>query len=308
MQYVAQRVICQTGRLQRASHLRSFSSTTAKEPLILVLDVDETLWRSHVPGVHKHKPPAKFDFKVEINAGGERMTSAPTAWTSSTSSSSQADSETKEQGRQSKTCHVTLRPGLKKFFNWIVERRSQGVLEGPWIFTQGSSRYLNAVIPQIDPDGEVFGDRILTRGACLRMQSPWPWVHKELTQVPCGIGEQARTERVILVENNVMSCLLYPDNGFMVHDWTGDNAFDRELRRVSTVLDDVLSEPSGDYASRLAAITPGHQHFREEMAHLHECILRGLPAGQNKDEAIKDLWWQALKAKKRLLDQQGVRK
>lgn len=164
------------------------------------------------------------------------------------------------------------------------------------------------MIPQLDPEGELFGDRILTRGACVRMETPWPWVHKELSQVACSTGSQVDTKRVILVENNVMSCLLYPDNGLMVHDWTGNNAFDRELRRVSTILDEVLAAPSADYASRLASLTPGHEHFCQELAHLHDCIKRGPPAGKQKDEAIKDVWWQAVRTKRRLLDQQGVKR
>merc|ERR1719498_1713718 len=118
------------------------------------------------------------DFTIQLRTDGE----VPTSATDSSGEESRASTV------QQNDVRVALRPGLSKFFEWIKTRRAEGLIEGPWIFTQGSSLYLNAVVPQIDPTGDLFanGDRILTRGACTRLQKPWPWVHKELDRVPCG--------------------------------------------------------------------------------------------------------------------------
>jgi len=269
-----------------------------KPPLVLVLDVDETLWRSHVPGVHQTNKLFEHDFTVELRSQGE--TSLPTSTTDN------AD-EVKPSG-QSTEIRVSLRPGLAKFFDWIQARRSEGVIEAPWIFTQGSTIYINALKEKVDPTGEIFGDRILCRGACTRLKRPWPWVHKDLTRVPCGEDGGEHPERVILVENNPMSGLLYPNHLLMVHDWVGGNKFDRELARVSATVDAVLEGSSGNYAETLRDITTGHEEFTQDLEKLHELVSNPPPKGKTANQAIKEVWGKAVKAKTRLIEQQPRRK
>lgn len=279
----------------------------AKPPLVLVLDVDETLWRSHVPGVHRTNKDFEHDFKVELHLdeNGETPTSTTEPASSSDGPSPGA------VGSHHKEIRVALRPGLDNFFEWIRRRRSEGVIEGPWIFTQGSTVYLDAVKAKVDPTGDIFGDRILCRGACTPLQRPWPWVKKDMTKVPCGEDGGAHPERAILVENNPMSGLGHPNCLLMVHDWVGGNKFDRELKRVmatlDAVLDDTTGEP-GDYARTLRDITPGHGDFAKDLEHLHECVSVAPPKGKTANQAIKEVWIKAVKAKTRLIEQQPRRK
>jgi len=282
---------------------------TAQPPLVLVLDVDETLWRSHVPGLHKTQRRFAHDFVVEIKTAGVIGTSI-----TSEDDLPPPSFITPDTGKlETHEIHVSLRPGLAKFFEWILSRRSEGVIEGPWIFTQGSTNYLNALLPRIDPTAEIFGDRVLTRSSCHRFQNPWPWVHKDLSQVPCGEDKGSHPERVILVENNAMSGLLNPDHLLMVHDWIGMNKFDRELSRVSATLDEVIlqqrtheNSPPGSYAERLREITPAHDEFREELERLHRCVTNAPLAGQTDDQAVSEVWKQAVRAKTKLIGQQSA--
>lgn len=281
---------------------RGFSATTAckRPPLVLVLDVDETLWRSYVPNVHK---PNKLmavepDFTIQLRTDGE----VPTSATDSSGEVSRASTV------QQNDIRVALRPGLSKFFEWIIKRRAEGLIEGPWIFTQGSNLYLNALLPFVDPTGEVFADRVLTRGACARLRPPWPWVHKHLTRVPCGEDKGEHPERCILVENNPMSGLLYPDHLLMVHDWTGSNVFDRELKRVSNTIDAVLRETEGDsadYAKTLSRLTPDVDKFQKALEGLHE-IVKSEPS-KKAPQAIKEVWIKAVRAKTKLIQQQPAK-
>jgi len=281
---------------------RPFHEAAQQPPLVLVLDVDETLLRSHVPGVHQPQKLFEYDFACKVQSGGEMLTS-PTMSRIDTVN----DQERQAASLQTSEVHISLRPGLFNFFEWIRTRRSEGAIEGPWIFTQGSRHYLDALMPNIDPTGDLFQGRVLTREACTRLKRPWPWVHKELNRVPCGEDRGEHPERVILVENNPMSGLLYPDHLLMVHDWVGGNKFDRELVRVSATIDAVLSESSGepgDYAAKLTSSTVGHDRFKKELDRLHQSVVHPLPPDKTKDQAIKEVWWKAVRAKTRLINQQ----
>lgn len=285
------------------------SGTEPQAPLALVLDVDETLWRTYIPGISKTKKLPSCDFVVELDHSdkSQKLTAwEQAAWTSSRHETGENTEEKPPDARTKRIeIQVSMRPGLDEFFDWIRERRSEGVIEGPWIFTQASDKYLRAMLPEVDKTGEIFGERILTRGSCTRMRKPWPWVHKDLNQVPCGVDRGAHPERVVLVENNVMSCLHYPRNSLIVHDWIGDHSKpDTELRRVSSTLDALLLETKGapgSYAERLAAVTPGHLDYEEALADLRERVEEELPEGKAPADAIRSVWRRALKAKYRLL-------
>merc|ERR1719507_1630276 len=88
-------------------------------------------------------------------------------------------------------CSVAKRPGLGAFFNWIRERRKAGLIEGPWLFGHGASSYVEAVLSKLDPKRDIFGTRVLTKEHCTKMQTPWPWVLKELATIPVGSDENS---------------------------------------------------------------------------------------------------------------------
>merc|ERR1719424_1985180 len=284
-----------------------WAHSVAKPPLVLVLDVDETLWRTHFPD-NKIQRTFHDDLKVisiEMNSQGQSMTTKTGAWTSS-----RADLDETTEALPSSEILVAPRPGLDQFFEWVRKRRSEGVIEGPWIFTQGSKRYIRAVVSELDPSGEIFGKRILTREDCTRMIKPWPWVHKDLSQVACGEDEASHPERVVLVENSAMSGLTYPRNQIMVHDWTGladDAPSDKELARVCNTLDSVLAEAEGEpgnYAERLARITPGLKEYTKALEKIHVAVGKNPPKGKSAGDAVKELWFKAVRAKTKLINQQ----
>merc|ERR1712176_632449 len=111
----------------------------------------------------------------------------------------------------------------------------------------------------------------------------------ELTRVSHSGGASA----VVLVENNPMSILLHPTNSLLVQDWRGDGAFDRELARVTAILDAILLErngEAGDYAGRLAEVTPGFPAFQQELEYLLSRVRSEPPSGKSHDVAIIELW------------------
>jgi hypothetical protein len=277
-------------------HHRAFSSTSP--PLVLVLDVDETLWRTRFPGDRPLAKPIEYDFIIDM---ASMATTTCKAW-------SQSRIDDMRPNPMPTEIFVKKRPGLDKFFDWIRARREEGVIEGPWIFTQGSKKYISKVLPGVDPTGDVFAKRILTRKACTPMDKPWPWVHKDLYQVPFDRGAEEDARRVVIVENNPMSCLLYPKNSLMVHDWMGDNPSDAELERVSATLDAVLNGSEvigGDYAGCLTRMTPGHDAFEQALAGLLQSVNRKFPPHISSNDAIRKLYLQAVKAKTALINQQA---
>lgn len=268
-------------------------------PMVLVLDVDETLWRTRIEGQGDNAKLSKVDFVVDLSVDGdaapEPLTSAPTS-----------NPFKKVTVSGAVECHISLRPGLHAFFDWMRQRRREGSIEGPWVFTQGSDRYVKAVLSKVDPEGEMFGDRVLSRNACTRMNQPWPWVHKELAAVQQHSETEIKQEQIVLVENNVMSVLMHPSNSVIVQDWRGDGKHDVELGRVSALLDAALFDESsgepGDYAGRLAE-APGHPRFRKDLAMLRERVASELSsvAGKRRELAIREVWMEALKVKSRFL-------
>lgn len=247
------------------------------QPLVLLLDLDETLLRPRIPKVHKYDL-ASVDLSVTIPVNdGVR-------------------------------CDLSLRPGLGAFFDWIRERRSAGRLEGPWLFAQGHAAYVNAVLAEVDPEKDIFSDRVLSKESCTPTRTPW--VLKDLTKVPCsGGGGAGSLQRMVLVDNNTMSCILAPENTLMVRDWLGAGAADAELERVSQVLDglmeraleDAASGRQADYAGHLVQTMPRYPEFQRRLRDLRRRIDEPAPMGMSLRELHKELWNEACDAKRELL-------
>eukprot|EP00928_Gymnodinium_smaydae_P082038 TRINITY_DN65471_c0_g1_i1.p1 TRINITY_DN65471_c0_g1~~TRINITY_DN65471_c0_g1_i1.p1 ORF type:complete len:292 (-),score=35.67 TRINITY_DN65471_c0_g1_i1:93-968(-) len=254
-------------------------SGNASPPLVLVLDLDETLVRPVVHGNHKNRTLSKVDKTVTIPVGnGVR-------------------------------CDLSFRPGLDDFFTWIKERRTAGALEGPWLFAQGQPAYVKAVLPTIDKDGHIFGDRILDHRSCTVLDRSPAYNLKDLSRIPLDGGGEAHLSRMVLVENFALSCVLNPGNALLVTDWKGDDESDGELLRICGALDDLISEvggsgdSAGDYAGRLVEKTPGHARFRERLEALHERLLAGPPSlsPMKMRKHMQEVFEEACDAKRDLL-------
>jgi len=275
----ASRVVSQ-GLCRRAAGFCSV--TSPPPPLILILNLDETLLRrtpstSWTPSMHKTQQLANVDFTTYVDVGGGA----------------------------SLECSVSLRPGLSAFFDWVRARRNAGLLEGPWLFGQGGSVYLKEVLQKVDPMGDLFAGRVLAQSACTPLQKPWPWALKDLTRVPCAEGSAVPDiSRMVLVENNAVSAILNPGNALLVRDWLGDDAHDTELERVSAILDTLMSEGAdsgGDYARHLTEITPGHVAFQQRLGTLRERLEADPPTHAPLKIVVHNMWKEACDIKQEVL-------
>jgi len=219
-----------------------------RPPLLLVLDLDETLVRVCCEGVHHNRSLPRVDFRVMVDVGEPPKTT-------------------------SFDCGVAMRPGLESFLEWIQERRDAGMVEGPWLYTTATANITKAVLRRIDPGGKIFRMRVLTREACVPVRMPGFFL-KDLGRVPSEAGCQSLRRRV-LVDNNPVSCIMNPESSVLVRDWLGNDPADAELERVRSVIDTMVEreqaleeEDSGDYVSHLSQLIPGHATFRERLQEL----------------------------------------
>uniref|UniRef100_A0A7S1KWH9 Mitochondrial import inner membrane translocase subunit TIM50 n=1 Tax=Alexandrium catenella TaxID=2925 RepID=A0A7S1KWH9_ALECA len=249
-------------------------------PYLLALDLDETLVRPKIHGVPEHRARTlkSVDFEVSLPVG------------------------------EGVPCQISLRPGLAAFFDWMRKRRAEGTLEGPWLFAQGAPVYVKPVLKRLDPSGDIFGDRLLTKEHCTVPKTPG-YVLKNLTSLVKGDNSGAGVGRVILVDNNAVSAILHPTNTLMVRDWRGDRPQDNELERVSSVLDELTAAMRegaegvvpGDYASLMSSRTPGYSVFCQEMRGLHSLLDSDLSAGEPLKQRLRHAWGIACRSKEELL-------
>lgn len=256
-------------------------------PLILLLDLDETLLRPKLQRVHANRKLASVDFRIIIDG--------------------------------SINCAASLRPGLSEFFAWIRARQASGHIIGPWIFGQGAKQYIKPVIHQLDPKKEVFGGRILAKDKCTKLRQPWPWVLKSFYKVPeKGLGASSVSDceelsdlegnfpRMVLVDNNVMSSILHPENTLIIRDWEGDGKEDTELARVAAKLDaiilaDLADGATGNYQKHLVQLTPGFDKFKATVAGLHARMKKHPDPDRELKEVLVEAWQEACSAKRELL-------
>eukprot|EP00927_Polykrikos_kofoidii_P067479 TRINITY_DN62969_c0_g1_i1.p1 TRINITY_DN62969_c0_g1~~TRINITY_DN62969_c0_g1_i1.p1 ORF type:complete len:350 (+),score=57.64 TRINITY_DN62969_c0_g1_i1:198-1247(+) len=289
------------GVTSEATSASSSSSSSARRgaasdgvdlpPLALVLDIDETLLRPKIIGVpgHKNRQLRHVDFRVTIKLG------------------------------DGLPCDICLRPGVKTFFDWVRKTRSAGLIEGPWLFTQGARPYVEALLTKLDPDGDLFSDRVLSQEMCMQTKTPG-YVLKDLSRVPIGVckDDPLPLSRVILVDNNAMSAILCPENVLMVRDWRGakeDNAEDAELQRVSDLLDEVIASARAEalataepgkasrvnYVRQMVAMHPRHDRFRARTPELR-MVLDGESLDGDLRTRLRRAWDTADMLKRELLD------
>lgn len=230
-------------------------------PLLLVLDLDETLVRVACDNVHKTRKMKIVDFSVPVEIGDPP---------------------------DSFNCRVRKRPGLDKFFDWIKERRNAGLIEGPWLFTTSAPQYTKALLRRIDPGGHMFGLRVLARQACEPSGMPG-FMLKDLAQIPSKFD--GAEHRKVLVDNNPVSCIVNPSNAVLIRDWLGHDSEDQELARVQTCLDLAIQKAGSlrdvdsgvspqeldDYASHLLRLTPTRKNYFERLKALGKRLEAGPP-------------------------------
>jgi len=259
--------------LQWEQQRRSFHAGGSQPPLLLVLDVDETLWRCVISGVHKKRHLAKIDTHVNIEALSRDGTSHVVG------------------------CDISWRPGLTEFLDWIRMRRDEGAIEGPWLFTTGAYSYVHAVLTELDPDGDLFGSRVLAKDACTTTATPSFYL-KDLNVVPSTGG----VKRTILVDNNPVSCILQPESCILIHDWLGDGVPDNELARVISVLDDAIANGmEGDYAGAIARAAAGHDTFKQNLANLMTIISEKPNLERSLSLMLKERWAEVISVKREFL-------
>lgn len=292
-------VLRRSGRCQVLAHAgqRRLMGTALQDavapPLILLLDLDETLIRPKLQRVHRKRTLSHTDFRILIDGNIE--------------------------------CQAALRPGLQDFLEWIKERRASGHIAGPWIFGMGARSYIRPIISRLDPSKKIFGNRILARDKCTALMPPWPWFLKSLTQVPCECGTRSGREgnadhacgschaanipRMVLVDNNVMSCILHPENSLLIRDWQADgtDADDSELARVSSTIDAIIAADaadgaSGNYAHQLAKMTPGFDEFQRRLAELHARMQEAPDPARPPKDVLIEVWEEACSMKRMLLN------
>lgn len=136
---------------------------------------------------------------------------------------------------------VSKRPGLEDFLRWLQKRGYQVSL-----YTAGTRKYVEALLPRLDPEGIV--SQCLSREDCVPAPGLPNVYLKDLRRVvttstaPDGskTTEPADLARTVLVDNNPLSFAMQPENGILVRDWLGGTPEelpdDSEFERVKALL------------------------------------------------------------------------
>jgi Dullard-like phosphatase family protein len=94
------------------------------------------------------------------------------------------------------------------------------------LFTAAADGYAKRVTEQIDPNGDIFGSRLLTRAQCTKADGAFV---KDLSQLGRPL------ERLVLVDDHLASSMLQPDNLAPIRPYLGDPD-DRELGALLPLL------------------------------------------------------------------------
>ena len=128
---------------------------------------------------------------------------------------------------------VHRRPLLHDF---LLEASKLGELV---LFTAAADSYAKAVGALLDESGELFGSRVLTRSHCTPLDAVFV---KDLSRLGRPL------ERVVLIDDNIASCMLQPDNAIPVRPFFGDRS-DGELGALVPLLRTLRDQ--ADVRSRL---------------------------------------------------------
>jgi len=166
---------------------------------------------------------------------------------------------------------VSKRPGLDGFLRWLQKRGYEVSL-----YTAGTKRYVEALLPRLDPEGVI--SHCLARDDCVPAPGLPNVYLKDLRRVlSVSVGpdgsktvQPADLARTVLVDNNPMSFAMQPANGLLVSDWLGgtpeESPDDSEFERVKALL---LKLESGSHTQDVRDLLPRFQNMevRELIAH-----------------------------------------
>eukprot|EP00197_Chlamydomonas_leiostraca_P014553 CAMPEP_0202861824 /NCGR_PEP_ID=MMETSP1391-20130828/3083_1 /ASSEMBLY_ACC=CAM_ASM_000867 /TAXON_ID=1034604 /ORGANISM="Chlamydomonas leiostraca, Strain SAG 11-49" /LENGTH=410 /DNA_ID=CAMNT_0049541261 /DNA_START=365 /DNA_END=1597 /DNA_ORIENTATION=+ len=131
---------------------------------------------------------------------------------------------------------VVERPGLQPFLKALQELQVELV-----VFTASAPSYALPIVRAIDPDGSVFGDRVLFRAHTIPVSchfpdtlqgQPGPKTVQCIKDLACLGRDLAR---VVLVDNSHFSCMMQPSNAVPCMPFHGDPD-DRCLQSVLCLL------------------------------------------------------------------------
>jgi RNA polymerase II subunit A small phosphatase-like protein len=126
--------------------------------------------------------------------------------------------------------HVYKRPGLQEFLSQCFAWFEVGV------WTSSSTRYAEAVVPQIFPRPEEL-QFVWTRERCVRRFDPemqnYYWI-KDLKK----LKKRHPLEKIVMIDDTPKKMLRNYGNHVLVREWTGDPA-DRELEALLLYLEDL---------------------------------------------------------------------
>jgi len=101
------------------------------------------------------------------------------------------------------------------------------------IFSAAVEGYVREAVSMLDPGGHLFAGRVLTRTHCTPVDA---MLAKDLSLLGRPL------ERLVLVDDNVASCMLQPDNCVPIRPFFGDRE-DRELGSLLPLLRRLRDEP-----------------------------------------------------------------
>lgn len=107
------------------------------------------------------------------------------------------------------------------------------------LYSAAADSYAQAVAALLDESGELFGSRVLTRSHCTPMDAVFV---KDLSRLGRPL------ERVVLIDDNIGSCMLQPDNAIPIRPFFGDPS-DGELGALVPLLRTLRDQ--SDVRSRL---------------------------------------------------------
>lgn len=209
-----------------------FANAATLPPLLVVLDLDETLVHASLCA-RRGPPPAIGDADTGSLRGGSQGATAASdlpSWLPSRLVQPAADFEA--QGRnlilglgEDVPLSVSVRPGAEGFVQSLLQEPSVDVA----VYTAGTEPYARQTLRRLGLEGRI--EAVLFRDECVPFGLP---VTKDLGKLGRDLA------RVVLVDNAARSFWLQPQNGILVSDWKGGDPTDAELDRVLEELTGLL--------------------------------------------------------------------
>jgi CTD small phosphatase-like protein 2 len=115
------------------------------------------------------------------------------------------------------------------------------------VYTAGTKDYADAILDTIDPEKTIFRAR-LYRHNCTKLNG---YYLKDLSQISKRLS--INMNRIVLVDNSIISFALHPSNGVPIPDFFGkiDQDSDQELVYAAEYLDELFELKAEDMLPKL---------------------------------------------------------